>query len=174
MKTIIFVASGETNKEYLNYHYLGFGREIVPLTDKGKQQAVTVAEKIKNDKGEIIISSPYTRALEAASIISRRLNIDLEVEPGLHDWIPKDPYDSTSDFSFKPAYNTFIAYNGKHDPLHRYRYESLPEMKDRVIRTLDKYLKTYEVIIVVSHSMVSKVFDWDTKLEDGEFVSFEL
>ena len=113
MKTIILVASGETNSEYLNYHYLGFGREIVPLTEKGKQQAETVAERIKDDKGEIIISSPYTRALEAASIISRRLDIDLEVEPGLHDWIPKDPYDSTSDFSFKPAYNTFIAYNGK-------------------------------------------------------------
>ena len=174
MKTIIFVASGETNKDFLNYHYSGFGREIVPLTEKGKQQAKKAAEQIKDDKGEVIISSPYTRALEAASIISRDLNIDLEVEPGLHDWIPKDPYDSTSDYSFKPAYNTFIAYNGNRDPLHRYRYESLPEMKDRVIRSLDKYLKAHEVIIVVSHSMVSKVFDWDTKLEDGEFVRFEL
>lgn len=36
----------------------------------------------------MILSSPYTRALQTAAILSRELNIDLQVEFDLREWQP--------------------------------------------------------------------------------------
>ena len=35
----------------------------------------------------IILSSPYTRALQTAAILSKELRIDMIVETDLHEWI---------------------------------------------------------------------------------------
>ena len=35
---------------------------------------------------EIIISSPYTRAMQSATIISKNRKLDIRVEIGLHEW----------------------------------------------------------------------------------------
>lgn len=34
------------------------------------------------------VSSPYTRALQTAAIISQKTNIDITVEMDLHEWMP--------------------------------------------------------------------------------------
>lgn len=47
------------------------------LSEKGKDQAKVVAERLKEIGSDIIYSSPYPRALETAKTISRILNIDI-------------------------------------------------------------------------------------------------
>lgn len=40
------------------------------------------------DGCSVIVSSPYTRCLQTAAIVSRIRNIPLKVEVDLHEWIP--------------------------------------------------------------------------------------
>ena len=60
---------------------------------------------------QLIVSSPYTRALQTASIISRAVDIPLQVEMELHEWLPDLNYCNkyeeeeiiSNDFSYEDA-----------------------------------------------------------------------
>src|SRR3989344_6031004 len=75
-KLIYFVRHGESE---LNKRGIRQGPEG-PLSEKGRAQALTTALKFPKVKGkpQIIISSPYERAVETAQIIARELNLPIE------------------------------------------------------------------------------------------------
>ena len=50
-----------------------------PLTERGKEQALVVASKIKGVKFDYVFSSPLSRARETARIISAECNIAVKV-----------------------------------------------------------------------------------------------
>ena len=50
-----------------------------PLTEIGIRQAKNIAEILKSYDFDLIISSPLKRALQTAEIISKTLNIEIEV-----------------------------------------------------------------------------------------------
>jgi broad specificity phosphatase PhoE len=64
----------------------GHGRDLVPLTDNGIAQAKAAARDPRIGRSEIILSSPYTRALHTAAIVSMELGIDIKVEHDLREW----------------------------------------------------------------------------------------
>ena len=68
--------------------FWGFGRDFAPFSEKGKEQAEMTAKDIRLKSADIMVSSPYTRALQTAQIISRETGIRVEVELDLHEWIP--------------------------------------------------------------------------------------
>src|SRR5436309_16037670 len=51
-----------------------------PLTPEGKRQIAAAAEKLAELPLRRVVSSPYTRALEAAEIIASRMNLQVAVE----------------------------------------------------------------------------------------------
>jgi broad specificity phosphatase PhoE len=51
------------------------------LTGEGCRQAASVAEALADTDIAELISSPYTRALETASIIAERLRLPIRIEP---------------------------------------------------------------------------------------------
>jgi len=51
------------------------------LTPEGRRQAEAAAEALADHGIERLISSPYSRALETAEIVARRLDIGITVEP---------------------------------------------------------------------------------------------
>ena len=51
------------------------------LTPEGKRQAEAAAEALTGHGIERLISSPYSRALETAEIVARRLDVRISVEP---------------------------------------------------------------------------------------------
>lgn len=116
---------------------------LAPLTDKGIEQSNNIdLAKIKD--AEIIISSPYTRALQTASIISLNLNKKIIVEPLLHEWLPDKTFNSKIlDFcKYNEAFikNEFI-----------YNFETNEEMQYRLKKVIDKYNNLYDNIIIVGH-----------------------
>ena len=69
---IVFIRHGEPDKTEVDKRgFIGQGRDLAPLTELGVEQA----EKVSSDpllKGaQVIVSSPYTRALQTAAIISK-------------------------------------------------------------------------------------------------------
>jgi len=51
------------------------------LTPQGFQQAALAAEKLEGQGVDHIICSPYTRAIETASVIADKLKLSLHIEP---------------------------------------------------------------------------------------------
>ena len=85
---IVFIRHGETDKiEVDKRGFIGQGRDLAPLTELGIQQAEKVSLNPMLENAQIIVSSPYTRALQTAAIISRKINKEIIVEPELHEWI---------------------------------------------------------------------------------------
>ena len=53
------------------------GRKDIELNEVGREQAVKVRNKLKNEKIDIIISSTLKRAKETAKIINKEFNVDI-------------------------------------------------------------------------------------------------
>jgi len=58
------------------------GRRDTPLTELGRSQAKTVAEKLKDNRIQLIYASPLKRAYETARIIAEKLGIDEVITDG--------------------------------------------------------------------------------------------
>jgi broad specificity phosphatase PhoE len=69
--------------------FRGHGIDLVPLTPAGLVEAENLALRLA-DGGSIdkVVSSPMTRALQTAMILSRRLMKPVDVELDLHEWVP--------------------------------------------------------------------------------------
>ena len=66
--------------------FYGFGRSFAPLSETGVKQAEKTAKDKRLKTAELIVSSPYTRALQTAAIISRETGLKINVEIDLHEW----------------------------------------------------------------------------------------
>ena len=148
----IFVRHGEPRyDEVTERGYFGMGYDLGKLTDRGVSQA----EKRSLDpifKGaELIISSPYTRALQTAAIISRITQIPLTVENDLHEWMPDTKF--LFDYDMHNVFQDYWDAQGKRNDSHIYRWETYDDLKKRVQLALIKY-KNYKKVIVVCHGIV--------------------
>ena len=88
-----FVRHGKTDySEHNQKIYQGYGVNLASLAEKGKKQIKQTAKDERLQDADLIISSPYTRALQSAAILSRKLNVRLEVETDLHEWLANKNY----------------------------------------------------------------------------------
>lgn len=68
--------------------FIGHGRDLAPLTMRGIEQAKEAAKNKILHNSQIILSSPYTRALQTASYIASENRLDIIVEVDLREWQP--------------------------------------------------------------------------------------
>ncbi|MFP4177927.1 MAG: histidine phosphatase family protein [Acholeplasmataceae bacterium] len=153
MKTkFILVRHGEPRyDEVIEKGYVGMGYDLAKLSENGIRQAEERAKDPLLRDAEIIISSPYTRALQTAAIISRLTDIPLTVENDLHEWMPDTKF--IFDLDANESFQEYLSAKGIRNVSHRYRWESYPDLKKRVQLTLIKY-KNYKKVIVVCHGVV--------------------
>ncbi len=153
MKThFIFIRHGEPRyDEVIENWNNSVGYNFGKLTENGVDQAEEVA---KNDilKGaDIIISSPYTRALQTAAIISRVTGIKLTVENDLYEWNPDVNY--VFDYPVGLAMQEYLRNEGVHRVDDEYRWETYENIQKRVELSLLKY-KHLKKVIVVCHGII--------------------
>lgn len=153
MKTqIILVRHGEPRyDEIIERGYFGMGYNLGKLTENGIAQAEARANDPIFKGAELLISSPYTRALQTASIISRVTHIPLTVENDLHEWMPDTSF--LFDLDSNESFEEYLKAKGIKNQSHKYRWESYDDFKKRVQLALIKY-KNYKKIIVVCHGIV--------------------
>jgi broad specificity phosphatase PhoE len=153
MKTkIILIRHGEPRyDEVMERHYFGMGFDLGKLTDRGVLQAESRAKDPILKGASLIVSSPYTRALQTAAIISRITQIPLAVENDLHEWMPDTAF--RFDFDVSQSYEEYMNAKGIRDAHHLYRWESYAVLSKRVYEAIKKY-QDYEKIIVVCHGIV--------------------
>ena len=150
---IMFVRHGEADFGVVDQRgYIGMGRQFAPLSELGKEQANKVAEDSIFSHSEIIISSPYTRALQTAAAIARKTGLEINVETDLHEFVPDKTYQAR-DVEEENLLAEFIKNRGEHNG--NKRWETISEIVFRTQTVLDRYVdEGYKKIIVVTHCRV--------------------
>jgi broad specificity phosphatase PhoE len=147
--------------------YLAVFSNLAPL-DKDYIYAVDeTAKDPRLQDAEIIIASPYTRALQTASIISKKTGIDIIIEPDLMEW--------QEDLSY--TYNSFARQDELIEEYIRGDYshcESKPHLRNRILSVLERY-KNHKKVIVVFHCMaILSIINELREVANAEIVPFEL
>ena len=151
---IVFVRHGEPDYNHVTQRgFIGHGCDLAHLTESGKAQAQIAAENPMLDGIELIVSSPYTRALQTAAIISRYRNVEIEVELDLHEWLPDLTYSFSTYAAVDKAFKLCIANKGICPEESSIKYEELSSVFDRAKKCLEKYT-SYKKIAVVAHGML--------------------
>lgn len=155
--TIFFlIRHGETDWS-INERYLlkGEYRDLPPLTPNGIMQAKNLSKDARLNSGELILSSPYTRALQTAAILSKSMDLDISVELDLREWIPDLNLRINNLAELQLSIDDYTKENGIY-PLNASKsWEEKSAMQNRVKKVLIKYLG-YEYVIVISHEQVIK------------------
>ena len=151
MKAYLIRYSEPTYQQVTTAGLTGFGRELGGLTDRGIMLAQQCAQQPLFAQVQLILSSPYTRALQTALEIVRFNDIPLKVDLGLHEWLPDNTGSRTDiDEQAATAYKLYRQHAGKRTIASPLPYESAAEMKTRVLATLNKYAASYDCIACVT------------------------
>lgn len=173
MTVFYLIRHGEPTYQPVNdRNFIGHGLDLAPLTEIGIQQLKETSKDNRLKNCEIIVSSPYTRALQSAAILSKELGIDIEVDVDLHEWIPDiiNFQHRTSEECFSLS-RDFDLHNGIHPKGEVKVWETKENMKRRINGVLEKYLK-YNRVIVVCHEMVIKTIEYQEKVANGEIIEY--
>jgi len=82
MKTIYFIRHGETTGDIENLYGGDYDDH---LTEKGREEAVVLGEKLKEKNIQVIFTSPLMRAQETSEILNRNCNVRVKVDPKLKE-----------------------------------------------------------------------------------------
>lgn len=164
---IVFIRHGEPDfSEVDSREFIGIGREFAPLTKKGISKAEMVSKNPLLKGAEIIVSSPYTRALQTAAIISKNIKVDIAVETDLHEQIFDKTFMVKGAKEAKALNLDFIECLGEVPEGENKKWESLKEILSRVKPVADKYYDLgYQKIIVVSHGGIIRRFTGKWKID---------
>jgi broad specificity phosphatase PhoE len=160
---VYFIRHGQTS-----YNLLHLCNDVIEkgvfLTDVGKQQAFTVAEKLKHIQFDRIFVSELPRTRQTAEIINQGRQVAIITQPLIND--------IRSGFDSRPVieYQQAIAHDRMHARIND--GESLLQHKLRVIEFI-YWLKTQQdsCVLVIAHEETLRVFQaWFEKLDDATMI----
>ena len=167
---IVFVRHGEPDyRELEERSYTGFGMDLAPLSEKGRQQVQELCQNPLLQSADLLVTSAVTRALETASYVVRATCLPLRVEPLLHEW---QVYETGIE-NFEKARTLFLENKGALLPNSPIQYETAKEMKARFLETMIKY-RDYQTVLVVAHRMLMRQFVPNEKIDFCQVIECEL
>ncbi len=154
MATFYLIRHGKHSYESISgKSFIGHGLELAPLTDEGVNQAIECSRDTRLKDCQLILSSPYTRAMQTSAILSKILNIDIRVEIDLREHELDLTYQTKSFDELKQIASEEQTSYGQASYNECNKWEHRDNVKIRVGNILKKY-REYKKIIVVSHGMV--------------------
>ena len=158
---IIFVRHGEPDyRELEERSYTGFGMDLAPLSEKGRQQAQELCQNPLLQSANLLVTSAVTRALETASYVACATGLSLRVEPMLHEW---QVYETGIE-NFEKARRLFLENKGELLPNSPIQYETAAEMKSRFLECMAKY-REHQTVVVIAHRMLMRQFVPNEKID---------
>lgn len=170
MAIFYLVRHGEADySEMLEKGFYGFGRSFAPLSQEGISQVEITALDERLKSAQLIVSSPYTRALQTAAIISRETGLKICVDVDLHEWMPdKSNQFTTSEEAFELT-QEFNLHKGVYPEGQFMKWETIDEVRQRMRKVADKYAN-YDKIIFVGHGMAFRALTYIEQIKPAEII----
>ena len=137
----------------------GQGAELGQLTAAGIAQAEEGAKDPRIQDVDLIVSSPYPRALQTAAIVSRRIDRPIEVAVGIFEWMPDLDSAEMSPKDIYDAWQEYKQSGGVHLPEHRYHnWETHAQLRARVLPWVQRYAARTDIekLLIVCHGGVMR------------------
>lgn len=167
------VRHGQTDYSMKNSRiYQGFGVNLAPLSERGVRQIEETAKDVRLKGTQIILSSPYTRALQTAAILSKELGAPIVVETDLHEWLADKKYTYLDDKTAEKNYQEYTEMNGCYPDATEFPWESSEMMRVRVLAVLQKYAD-YTKVVVTCHGMMMQAVTGGKHPQNGEIVEWQ-
>lgn len=158
MQKIVFMRHSEPDYSFVEEKkYIGHGIDLAQLTENGVKIAENASLDSRLNNADIIVSSPYTRALQTAAIISKVRQLNIKIELDLHEWIPDLSFQYSSKEQASKANRLCIEHKGICPNVSEIKFENLEDVFRRAKKALLKY-SNYKKIIVVTHGIVIRRF----------------
>lgn len=153
---IVFIRHGEPDFSGVDARgFMGQGRDFAPLSELGIRQAEAVSADPRLNGAQLIVASPYTRALQTAAILSRNTGLRIAVELDLHEFIPDKTSRMKGEAESRALHRDFMQCRGEYPPGETRNWETVSEIISRTKPVLDKYAALgFEKIIVAAHGGV--------------------
>lgn len=129
----------------------GLSTDLVPLTRAGEERMLTASERLRTSRPRRIVTSPLTRALQSAHVLSRELDLPLTIEPDLREWTPSLTSTDGERAAFQRALADMLAADGEWPAGRPQRWEPLSAVRRRVAQALSGYGAD---TVVVTHGVV--------------------
>ncbi len=151
MVRVILVRHGET--EWNKSRRIQGCNSNIPLNKTGKQQAESLALRLKSEPIQAIYSSPLQRSLDTAQAIARYHQLEVRLEPDLREFNLGE-LEGTKIEHLGKSYREILITNSRGELLPRVPGgESLREVQERAWSTVQRLVSQHSegVIVVVSH-----------------------
>lgn len=112
MTTFYFVRHGQMDTSMAGKKfYKGFSYNMMTLSEKGIEQIKETAKDARLADSQLIIESPFGRTMHSAAILSKELDVDMQVETDLHEWMADSvTYEFLSDEDAEKAYKGCVVF----------------------------------------------------------------
>lgn len=170
---LFFVRHGEPDWNLVEMRGArGWAKDFAPLTPLGRLQIDTIANDYRLQEADAILCSTFTRALESGALLSRALNKPLFVEYDLHEWLPqKDPLGDIDERLLERAKQTLSGVPGE---APSGPWESLHEVRDRVLTVLNRYRRFPSLVVVTHGVVIGSLVGMRRLVDHAEIVPFEI
>ncbi|MBN2050257.1 MAG: histidine phosphatase family protein [Spirochaetales bacterium] len=128
--------------------------DFVPLTARGITQAEEICSRYTFPEADIIVASPYTRALQTAAILAKKLSLPLSVEYDLHERLPDTTFAVNTREELFRLCGQWEASAGTRDETSG-PWESLDLIRKRILIVFRRYL-SHRGVIVVFHELAMR------------------
>lgn len=145
---------------------IGQGRDLAALNEVGISQMEEAAYKLIKDHADaqVILSSPYTRALQSSAIVAKITGLNTRVVHDLHEWIPDLTFQYGSYKELKLLFEDFKRHKGIRPNEALYteftRWEALKDLRTRVRNAILEAAKEYDSVIIMAHGMVLQTLSY--------------
>ncbi|OOE73343.1 histidine phosphatase family protein [Salinivibrio sp. PR6] len=172
---VVFVRHGKTDYSLADARQMSqLEKDYAPLQRACIPAIQSLADHPSLQHADIILSSPYTRALQTAEILNRQLQKELFVEHDLREWQAdiKGSYIPLSERDRRWIEYRELFANG--NEVTNAGYESATALYRRVTSVLDTY-QDYNTIAVIAHFNVieSLVGYREQGIEYGEVIEVD-
>ena len=151
----------------------GGARDWVPLSRQGVEEAKHTAERLREETtAGLILASPMARALQTAALLSRAMDLPLEVEFDLHEWLPDLDHSFDSFDPVRKAAAEMESGGGEWPSGETRCWEPLSRVRRRVLAVLGRYQREGGVI-VVCHGVIINALTGE-HLPPGGYTTFKL
>lgn len=175
MTKFLFVRHGEPDYPSVGeWSRIPMGANFAGLTERGVEQIKNSCKKLAEYPIDLIISSPYTRALQGAAIMARELNADVVVERDLHEWQVDLTYSITDSDALLELCHEHDSMNGTYPHGETKMWESSEIVRNRVMNCLNRYLDKNYVVVAGHAIMMQSVFRINEPLEYGDIKILEV